>query len=463
MKYIDDTGWTVFPTTGLALWLKADSLTLDNGAAVTQWNDLSGNSRNFTQSTGSLQPSYVESDTDFNKMPVINFDGSDKLELAFDAGLNTNEFTTFIVTAVSSDTDAIEAIIDSRSASPVTRSGFNFYADMRNSGGANNWEFWVGADSSWSAISAGSSTVSTSGVPSILVGQISGGDGAGASATQLFRVNGTQIGTATPTFYKSTADASQIGTNATSSYQLNGDMAEIIQYNRALTTAEIERVEAYLGAKYGIAGPTASDFSKTSNPYETAIFPAILKQTNWTDKSIKFLVRPVRMLDKQHVEIFRPNNSLHSSSPQYGSTAYGATAGGKYGVFAYEMPNARASSVYMRGTNPDTNPPYVPVYRIVPGASDSVPVGVGPKILGAGMTDFDKTTIGTTVSRLVISENTLQHHRSDASRRRTIVTDDEVEYQSDFNVQPRFSQSLHPKGHKGDVSFNTSDHSGDAA
>jgi hypothetical protein len=169
------------------------------------------------------------------------------------------------------------------------------------------------------------------------------------------------------------------------------------------------------------------------------------------------------MLDKQHVEIFRPNNSLHSSSPQYGSTAYSATAGGKYGVFAYEMPNARASSVYMRGTNPDTNPPYAPVYRIVPGVSDSVPVGKGPKLLGSGMADFDKTTIGTTVSRLVISENTLQHHRSDAARRRTVVDDDGVETRADYNVQPRFSQSLHPKGHKGDVSFNSSDHSGDAA
>jgi hypothetical protein len=460
LKHIDDTGWTAIPTSGMALWLKADNLTLANGAAVTQWNDLSGNSRNFTQSSSSLQPSYVASDSDFNNMPVINFDGSDKLAYDFDAGLNTNEFTIFIVTAVSSDTDAIESIIDSRSASPVTRSGFNFYADMRNSGGANNWEFWVGKNTGWQAISSGTDTVSVSGAPSLLVGQISGGDGAGATATQLFRVNGTQIGTASPGFYKSTADASQLGTNATSSYQLNGDMAEIIQYNRALSTEEIKQVEAYLATKYSISGTAGF---KTSNPYETAAFPAVLSQTNYGDKSVKFLVRPVRMLDKQHVEIFRPNNSLHSSSPQYGSTAYGATAGGKYGVFAYEMPNARASSVYMRGTNPDTNPPYAPVYRIVPGVSDSVPVGKGPKLLGSGMADFDKTTIGTTVSRLVISENTLQHHRSDAARRRTVVDDDGVETRADYNVQPRFSQSLHPKGHKGDVSFNSSDHSGDAA
>ena len=39
-------------------------------------------------------------------------------------------------------------------------------------------------------------------------------------------------------------------------------------------------------------------------------------------------------------------------------------------------------------------------------------------------------------------------------------TDDELK-RSDFAVKPRFSQSLHNKGHKGDVDFNVTDHSGD--
>ena len=40
---------------------------------------------------------------------------------------------------------------------------------------------------------------------------------------------------------------------------------------------------------------------------------------------------------------------------------------------------------------------------------------------------------------------------------------DDVVTGLDFTVKPRFSQSLHPKGHKGDVTFGTSDHSGDGA
>jgi hypothetical protein len=57
--------------------------------------------------------------------------------------------------------------------------------------------------------------------------------------------------------------------------------------------------------------------------------------------------------------------------------------------------------------------------------------------------------------RIVMSENTLEHFRSDAPRRLS------ENGESDFTVQPRHSQTLHPKGSSGDTSFNTGDHSGE--
>ena len=76
---------------------------------------------------------------------------------------------------------------------------------------------------------------------------------------------------------------------------------------------------------------------------------------------------------------------------------------------------------------------------------------------------FDSSKIDNEVTRVIISENTLEHYRSDASRRRTSVENDETVVRKDYSVQPRFSQALHPKGHKGDVSYNSTDHSGDGA
>ena len=87
--------------------------------------------------------------------------------------------------------------------------------------------------------------------------------------------------------------------------------------------------------------------------------------------------------------------------------------------------------------------------------NDNAPMATGPKLPGTEVTTFDKTTLKSTVSRLVISENSLQHFRADAPRN--------TGSEKDYAVKPRFSQSLHGKGHKEDVTFNTSDHSGDAS
>ena len=204
-------------------------------------------------------------------------------------------------------------------------------------------------------------------------------------------------------------------------------------------------------------GAKLTGTQKTSNPYENEVYGSNI-QTNYTDKDVKFLLKPVRVLDNKHVEVFRPMSALHSSSPQYQANYYSATAGGKYGLFSYEVGNGRAtehggSTTYSRTTNPNANAPYQPVY-LVESSSDTVPTAKGPKLLGTEVTGYDKTSLKSPVTRLIISENTLQHFRADASRRNM--------NKKDYNIKPRFSQSLHSKGHKEDVSFNTSSHIGDA-
>ena len=201
---------------------------------------------------------------------------------------------------------------------------------------------------------------------------------------------------------------------------------------------------------WGRAGLTGSQ--KTSNPYQ--ITNSVSAQTNKTDDSIKFLVRPIRLLDNQHIAVFRPQLALHSGSKQVGSTAYTATAGGKYGMFTYETTTGRASSgFYMRATDPDANAPYQPVY-LVEDSSDTVPTSKGPKLLGTEVAGYDKTSLKSNVTRLIISENSLQHFRSDAPRR------DGVD--KDYTVKARFSQALHGKGHKGDVDYSKRTHGGNS-
>ncbi len=187
--------------------------------------------------------------------------------------------------------------------------------------------------------------------------------------------------------------------------------------------------------------------STSSNPYQDANHDPIIQNTNFTDSKIEFLYRPAQVLDSKHIQFFRPAPVMKSSADQVGSNFYRATAGGKYGLFISDAPGA------LTGT--PSSPPYAPVYSITPGSSTTVPTSQGPKIEGVDVTGYDKTDIRSPVARVVMSENTLEHFRADASRK---SPDDE---EGDYNVQPRHSQTLHPKGSDGDASYNTGDHSGE--
>lgn len=185
----------------------------------------------------------------------------------------------------------------------------------------------------------------------------------------------------------------------------------------------------------------------TTNPYQTTNHVSTSYKTNSKDQTIKFLVRPVRVLDNKHIELFR-DDTAHVLS---------ATAAGRYGVFMYDAPNARAAdaaSNYMRNTNPaPTNPPYAPVYLFTLGSSTAAPASVGPKIPGSESTDF---TIKSSqpVARMIVTNNTLEHFRGDSARRQSSTEGLDTFVRKNYSVQPRYTQSLYA----GDK-LNTSEHS----
>jgi hypothetical protein len=168
-------------------------------------------------------------------------------------------------------------------------------------------------------------------------------------------------------------------------------------------------------------------------------------------------------LYRQHIEVFRPHNVVHSSAAQYAQNYLTTTAGGKYGIFTYETTGGRTdtNNLMENRTVPNANGPYLPIFSEWDSARE-VPTGKGPKIPGTEVTGFGNSLLST-VSTLFISENTLQHHRSDAPRRRQEKDTDDELGRSDYSITPRFSQSLHSKGHKGDVTYGISDHTGDGA
>ena len=269
------------------------------------------------------------------------------------------------------------------------------------------------------------------------------------------------------------ANSQSIGDLDLTSTNFNSNMNNILRFSHTnnvnpLGGSYVLETKSY-GAFFddtgwGLDGVSGAAF--TTNPYQNTDFNRNTMMNNQNDQSIQWLLRPVRVLDKQHVEMFRPLSAVGGSTAQPGSNFFRATAGGKYGLFTYNVATPRvATDNFPRSTASDTNGPYVPVFYMSE-SSSVTPTSQGPKILGTettGVNGFDKTSITSPVTRMVMSENTLQHYRADAARRRQMEESNELVRRMDFSIKPRFSQSLHPKGHKGDVTFNVSNHSGDAS
>ncbi len=252
----NDTRPTTLPVSGPVLWLKGDSLGLEDGAAVSSWVDSSANNWEFTQGSASAQPTFIKRDPIVNNHPVIDCDGNDFLQIDFQEELNPVEMTLFTVAYVDSDDGGIHGIVESRSGSPVARSGFNLYGRMDS---GNKWQFWMGGNTGWPNVETATNSLEGS-VPDIITGKIYGGNGNGSNATQEIYENGYLADSQTALFWRSTASTYMVG-RVPGSFYLNGKIAEVIQYNRKLTTQEQYEVEAYLSRKYAISISTSASLS----------------------------------------------------------------------------------------------------------------------------------------------------------------------------------------------------------
>jgi cysteine-rich repeat protein len=208
---------------GLALWLKADAITgLSDGASVASWTDSSGNGRNAVQTIG--QPVYKTNI--LNGKPVVRFNPSQQLAVS-------NNFAAPV--------------------SVIYVGHLTGGANQRLFGGVNNnWllGFWGGhmrvahfgswvsdpngpaADTDWytytALISGSNSKVYENGT---LFADSSTGQG--PNGITLNGYNSDGVGGETS----------------------DGEIAEVIVYNRVITDAERQDVEAYLNNKYFAAAP----------------------------------------------------------------------------------------------------------------------------------------------------------------------------------------------------------------
>jgi hypothetical protein len=233
-------------TNGLAVWLRADAGAVTSGSALTQWSDQSTNNRNATQGTASNRPTLVNGA--INGLPAVRFDGVDDF-LTFDLPVNgLGGISLFVVTANTQNQNGgpsgaeRAALFWNENAgwgtlylSPYQSSVSFRFGTTQPENGTN----YVRSASIGSAF-----TLSTA---------IKNG------TTDSLYVNGTQVvnaGGKLPTIAACQATGS-LGRGYNDNTYYAGDIAEVLIYNRALTTIERQQVEQLLISKYGLTAGSA--------------------------------------------------------------------------------------------------------------------------------------------------------------------------------------------------------------
>lgn len=217
----------------LNLWLDAadeDSIT-DDAGAISQWNDKSGNGFNVVQSSSSLKPTYVSSVQNGNN--IVRWDGGDSLTRD-PFTWPTQYFTVFFVhkttTATNSnlfrtvtfETNRISAHTPWGGATPI------FYFDFGNtSTGRLQYTYSAGGPlTSWTQHTCRNESG---------VGQ------------QVWRDGTLRVSDGTTDDFGSPGNYTlEVGNT------FNGDLGELIMFNRALETWERLQMEKYLEDKWGL-------------------------------------------------------------------------------------------------------------------------------------------------------------------------------------------------------------------
>lgn len=227
--------------TGLQLWLKADTLSsLNQDDKVASWTD-SSNGRNAVQSTVSNQPTLKTSA--INGKSSVNFIASagHSLETPYNAFINTEETTVFVVGKPDFGNNPIISTEGSNKGFRVSMDASNKRAEVK----------WYNASAvlttqatSINSLDSVGSTIS----PSLIAFTIDDTN-ADAEADELkIYVNGKNptVNSSMGGFIPQDSAALVVGNG------FDGLISEIMVYNRVLTTAERQQVEGYLGRKYNI-------------------------------------------------------------------------------------------------------------------------------------------------------------------------------------------------------------------
>jgi hypothetical protein len=238
-------------TEGLVLWLDASDssyMTVDSSNKVTQWRDKSGNSNHANQTNSSNQPTLTLNR--LNPQPSIVFDGVDDFFRVEDhTSLKPSEITLFFVGKATAYTSYAATFINKSSNYFFWNDGYGL--NVMEDSSQDQFQFWV---NNYKPTSTYQNLVQ------IPYGAFHLWNGSYGNNISSFWVDGTLLSTELKLTgnIQNSSRAMTIGISyestaeTTVSDPINGEIAEIIIYNRSLSDTERKQVEKYIHDQWGI-------------------------------------------------------------------------------------------------------------------------------------------------------------------------------------------------------------------
>lgn len=212
----------------LKLWLDAGAITgLNNGDPVATWADQSGAGNHAVQGTLGRQPTYVASG--INGQPAVRFDAvDDGMATGLNLGTSPTAYTVFAVFNYQSTASAFRRAVQ----------------------GSQNW--LIGPYQNQVRHHTPNGGWAANPGPTVYPARFYLASAVNTGSASTFLVDAKDF-TSNPASVGSPGVIHLGGSGLYPGEFLNGDIAEVLVYNRALTAAEQRSVAAYFRQKYGLS------------------------------------------------------------------------------------------------------------------------------------------------------------------------------------------------------------------